>query len=606
MKKIFISTFLIILILLSNIILFAQPLGSSNLESLHKQLQVARRFERMKNYTQALDIYQTLDRQYPNNEQVFDGIQRCYLALKMYDKQINMLRQKLAENPKSVAVHEWLGTALVRSGEEEQGKQYWEDIIAMKPDNLENYKLVATLYYRNGMIDEAVATYQNAREIAGDKSLYALDMARIYEFQMNYSEAIDEYLKHLSGNKKRFNYISSKIIKLCEKEGIWAVAIAKIQEELAQSPKYYELHNLLGDIYLRSGKPELGLEQYLLFVEKSNSKDGRSLFQYAQRCEDEGEFAVAVSAYNALIERVPASPFRDKSILQKGSALTSLARYDEALQTYQTFVDEEKSKRSHYVADAYLGIGDIYLYHLKQPGKALEAYDKLTKFPGKRDRFTVYFRIADVFFVQDKFDQAKEQYQKIQKMASGNSLVDEEAYYKLANLELLQGNLDTAGKLLTEMLKKYPDGKYINDALNWSIFINENQQAKEDMQQYLQGLLYHKQMKYELAISEFQQIITNASASPLADDALLQLAEVHKDISDYQKALDNYQKLMEEYPDSELAAEAQMKMGDLYSEGMDDYSSAKIAYEKVILEYPESLQADLVRKKLQKISGKIQ
>ena len=417
---------------------------------------------------------------------------------------------------------------------------------------------------------------------------------------MNYSEAIDEYLKYLKAKPKQFSYISRKIIGLCEREKIWDEAIVKIQKAIEDNPENADLHKLIGDIYLRAGKPDLGLAQYLLYENKSNS-NGIALFNYAQRCEDEGDYNTAIKAYDEIITR-DYWHYKDRAILRKASALVAVFRYQEALDAYNILISQKK--KSQYTSDAYLGIGDIYLFKLRDINNALKTYEDLLKtFPKGKHANLARFRIADLYFMQEQPEKAKEEYEKIGKTAK-EAEVKEEALFRLANLELLQENLDEAGKILTNMIKKYPEGKYVNDALRWSIFIGQHQQESE-FTTYIRGLKHAKQMKYETAISDFEGLLQHTPQSNLADDAYFQLAELYIKLANYDKAIETYENLIKKYPESDLLPQAQMAIGDLYCLNLLDYNSAKIAYESVILNYPESIQADLVRKKVQKLSGKV-
>ena len=211
--------------------------------------------------------------------------------------------------------------------------------------------------------------------------------------------------------------------------------------------------------------------------------------------------------------------------------------------------------------------------------------------------------MADVYFIEEQPEKAREEYESI--ASAKDALVKEKALFQLAYLEILEGNIDMAGKRLTEMLKKFPDGKYVNDALRWSIFIEKNQ-GDSQFSKYLEGLKHRKQMKYDMAVSDFEDIIENDSASPLAEASYLRIAEIYAKELRFDMAISKYRQFIEAYPQSKHNAEAQAKIGDIFAEKLKNYEKAKVAYEKVILDYPQCIQADLVRKKLQKLSGKLQ
>jgi len=71
---------------------------------------------------------------------------------------------------------------------------------------------------------------------------------------------------------------------------------------------------------------------------------------------------------------------------------------------------------------------------------------------------------------------------------------------------------------------------------------------------------------YFIAIEAFRRVTDLYPLSPEADDALLGLADAHREIREYALAEHEYMRLGSEYPDSHLVAEAEFKLGVTYFE----------------------------------------
>jgi outer membrane protein assembly factor BamD len=66
---------------------------------------------------------------------------------------------------------------------------------------------------------------------------------------------------------------------------------------------------------------------------------------------------------------------------------------------------------------------------------------------------------------------------------------------------------------------------------------------------------------YYVAIEAFRRVSEAHPLAPEADDALLGLADAHREIREYALAENEYRRLVDEYPDSPLVPEAEYKLG---------------------------------------------
>jgi outer membrane protein assembly factor BamD len=71
---------------------------------------------------------------------------------------------------------------------------------------------------------------------------------------------------------------------------------------------------------------------------------------------------------------------------------------------------------------------------------------------------------------------------------------------------------------------------------------------------------------YFIAIEAFRRVVDMYPLAPEADDALLGLADSHREIREYALAENEYRRLAAEYPDSPVVAEAQFKLAVTYYE----------------------------------------
>ena len=105
---------------------------------------------------------------------------------------------------------------------------------------------------------------------------------------------------------------------------------------------------------------------------------------------------------------------------------------------------------------------------------------------------------------------------------------------------------------------------------------------------------------YSTARSGFEDFLANYPDNDLAPDAQYFLAETYAAESDAVRALQEYSRVLELYPNSRRAATALYKSGMLELE-RGNTSEARRFFERVELGYPNSPEAELARDQLSKL-----
>lgn len=76
------------------------------------------------------------------------------------------------------------------------------------------------------------------------------------------------------------------------------------------------------------------------------------------------------------------------------------------------------------------------------------------------------------------------------------------------------------------------------------------------------------------------------------DEAMIYLATIAQNRGQGEEAVRLYQELIEKYPEGDRAYQAQFMIGYVYEEMLGDEEKAKTAYRKVVANYPDSDLAD--------------
>lgn len=571
-------------------------------EQFDQQLKLAERYEKEGQLEAALEIYQNLLAERPEAPELLDGIQRIYKELKHYPQLVELIHRRLERVPKSFGLHMALGEALFLSGEVQEARGAWLKALEVVPKDEGPYSQVARAFWQRGMLVEAQEVLLEGRKILQDEVLFAEDLARIYELGANYQAAIQEYLSWLSQDVRRMSQVNSRLDQLVENDAVGEMIRETLESAVEEQPDRLELRHLLGYHLIRMGQPSLAYEHFLFLDNRDEDSRGEILMTFAQRCVEKGFHVAAIKACRDVVAHYSDRPLARRAQLEVGHNLAAMDNYEEALGAYQELIRRHPTSRES--AEALYARGEIYFLQLNHVDSALVAYRILAADTGEKSRYRdAVFRIGDCLAVKGDVEGARYEYQKMAR-GGGPEEVREKAAYKLAELSLLEGKFQEAKEEFEQLVRTFPQGFYVNDALVQSIILEENLSENEEaLMAYVEGMRLGFQRHYQQALLAFQRTLDQFSSSGLGDDVLMQIALLRENIGQHREALADLQKLLAEYPKSRLCPEAQRRIGEIYEIRLKDLPMAVEAYEQILSKYPRYLFHDEVRKKVRRLRG---
>ncbi|MBN1573592.1 MAG: tol-pal system protein YbgF [Deltaproteobacteria bacterium] len=105
---------------------------------------------------------------------------------------------------------------------------------------------------------------------------------------------------------------------------------------------------------------------------------------------------------------------------------------------------------------------------------------------------------------------------------------------------------------------------------------------------------------YDGAIESYEAYLKAYPKSPLADNSRFGVGDCYYEKGDYERAILEYSRVIKEYPDGNKVASSLLKIGYAFA-AMGDTDNARSALMEVIKKYPGEPQAELAKKKLEKL-----
>jgi tetratricopeptide (TPR) repeat protein len=216
----------------------------------------------------------------------------------------------------------------------------------------------------------------------------------------------------------------------------------------------------------------------------------------------------------------------------------------------------------------------------------------------------VKMELADILLYEEKFNQALIYYSQIEENLK-NDAVAHEASLKAAKTSYFQGDFVWALKQFKE-LKSASTQLIANDALEYFLLISDNTFADSTqtaLKQFAKGDYFLYQKRNQEAIAQFQAILKSFKGQEIEAVTLLRLGKIYEKQGEYNLALSQYQNIIAQHSDGIYIDEALYFSADIYNNKLQQPDKAKPLYEKIIFNHQDSIYFVDARKKYRQLRG---
>jgi tetratricopeptide (TPR) repeat protein len=598
------------------------------------RLRLAQSLEQSGDWERATALYETLYESDNANHIYFDGLRRCYINLKQYDKALTLIEERLRLHSYDPTLVSSLASIHYHKGEDAAADSIWQFVVRKDSKNASIYRLVASHMIEVRLYDKAITTYLKARTETGNQRLFAEDLAALYGALQQYDLATREYCTILRATPQQLSYVQSRIASYTIRdEGIQS-ALGVVKEEVRRSAENTALRTLLAWLYMERKDFESAYQEYRT-LDQLSKMNGGEIFNFANRASREGAYAVAAKAFREVIERYAVEgrlPFArlgyaraieelsgDSDIVWSPSSVPQTEtrpNYGGAITLYEMLMADYPN--SEVASQALYRVGVI------KRGKFGDLDGALRSFEGVRAMgvnlthvVDAAFAMGEIYIEHNNLAKARNEFETLIRQAPflrrlpGTQSVfaafpehaKERALFSLAELDYFEGKMDSA-LIKLEQLTRNIGTDLANDALQLQYFIQENKATSPaPLTEFSRADLLMRQRKFSEALKRFQEIAKNSPTALLVDDAFLRIGELYVNLRQYQEALKTFQTLVNDMSVSIFRDRAQMRIGEIYELNLRDTQKAIEAYEQLLARYPNSLFTEEARKRIRQLRG---
>ena len=194
--------------------------------------------------------------------------------------------------------------------------------------------------------DTAAAAYKTALELSPDNLKASLGLADLYFRSGMMNEALEEYMRTATTHRDSaaaYHGLADALLHL----GRFSESVAAAQKAIELDPNERASRYVLGLAFLRAGRTEQGhaaLQDYekLEAEEQANQKQQRTLLELDRNAaiklaERQGEDAIGL--WREALSSRPSAALETRLLINLGVAQAKLGRHRDAAETFQTMID---------------------------------------------------------------------------------------------------------------------------------------------------------------------------------------------------------------------------------------------------------------------------
>jgi tetratricopeptide (TPR) repeat protein len=566
---------------------------------LRPEVAEAERLLSEERYQDAIDLLTSIwesDTSSAPDQSVASALKRAHRALKDYPGVFAVLRKQLKASPGDPVLLAELADIYFAVDAADSAATVLRHLISAAPDDPLRYQLVAESYMRAGKTNEGLGIYRDGRAKLGDSAIFAEQLARILEARREYAAAIDEYFRWLTAQPEVSPAVQRQITSLIKIPEAAPQITAALRRIVIASPGNEYAHALYGDLLAESGQIDSAFAEYRR-ADRLAKHPGIHRLSGIGRCFETQHFQEARDESVAFLRDYPDHPDAIRVHMVRARAELALGRSLAAVELLKELAAQipRLPERAHIEYE----IGEIYREHTDRQDSAQTYFRRVVDQSGRiPERAAALLRLGDIEVYFGDLALADSTYRRAAEENPTQPL-QEEIAFRQAELMFLTGAYDDCAARLKTLVKQFPRGFFVNDALELSVILKENKDAMNwSLNRYAAGLLALRQHQIDSALARFGELASD-SANSLADEAVFQEGLLYAAAGRLREAVEAFHLLIQRYPAGFLVPRAWVQLGDLYSGPLADPAKARAAYQVVITDFRDSPLVEEARRQLQ-------
>ena len=541
----------------------------------------------------------------PQNSQYFQKTIECYQQLQQFDVAEKAIQARLDKYKQANLLVE-LGYNFQLQKNEASAKKYYDQAIDRIRKNPNEVYNISNSFEKKVLLDYALKSYQTAIALVSTFN-FNYQIALLYGQLGNTEMMISTFLNEAYANPQNSILIQNQLARFMVEDGdanfnetLRKALIIRTQKDqdvfwnhylswfYVQQKEFGKAFIQEKSIYKRS--PEslssiVSLGQ--LAIEEQDHETAKEILGFV--LENTNDLELLIQAHSYLL-KMKIEKAQEKDFVAINTELIGLlAEYESSPTTLSLQLIQ-----AHFVA-----------FNLRKPEEGKAIIKKMLGLQlNEYENAQAKMELADILLFEEKFNQALLYYSQIEEDLK-NDEVAHEASLKAAKTSYFQGDFVWALKQFKE-LKSASTQLIANDALEYFLLISDNTVADSTqtaLKQFAKGdyLLY--QNRNQESIAQFQSILKSFKGQQIEAVTFLRLGKIYEKQGEYDLALSQYQNIIAQHADGIYIDEALYFSAEIENNKLQQPEKAKLLYEKIIFNHQDSIYFVDARKKYRQLRG---
>lgn len=568
-----------------------------------QDLSIAKEYYDRKEYQKAVDIYEAALKDPKKENIVYPFYIESLYQLKNWDRAEGYLKNKISKEPNQIKYK----IDLSKVEELKTGSQEVYTPLISESIRIDRPFDLLAFFFKERKYDLAIKLINQLRVTFNDPNMYATQMARIYHYQNNKAEMLEELLNY-SQFTKNIDFIQREIGDNFETNEEQKLIERAIYQRIKKFPNDIILIDLLLWNLLNQEQYDKAFIQAKA-IDKRLENNNAKVIYLAQMTFNNGAFSEAQKMFEYVLENNPNPSiqfFAKKWLIQakeeqlKKSENFDISEIKELIKQYEELIQIDP--HSKLATECLKNSANLTAFYLKDYDKAIEILQKAIKQTKGAEMDKLKLNLADIYVLKGEIWEGSLLYSQVEKTQEETD-IGELAKLKNAKVFYYSGQFDLAKSIL-DVLKKATSKVIANDAMKLSLLIEDNSGfdstdiALNEFSR-IELLLFQNQRRS--ALDSLAILYEKYKSHSLADDILLTKARVEKDLYLPDEALETLDELYKNFSVEVTADEALMLAADIYENYKLMPEKAMNYYSKILKEYPASVYVDEARKNYRKL-----
>ncbi len=569
--------------------------------------QLAQHYYDKGEFEKAKLSYEELSKQQPNNAFYFLRLVESQQQLEQYDLAEALLLNRYKTFKQASLLIE-IGYNYQLKKDDNKAKKYYEEAIASLEKNSNEIYSIAATFEKKVLVDYALRAYEKAIAIE-PKYNFNYRMALLYGQNGNVDKMISTFLDETAVNQSSIIVIQNQLSRFMadDHEETFSNSLRKALLLRVQKEQDVFWNGFLSWYFVQKKEFSKAFTQEKAIF-KRNPQNLSNILNLAQLSVEEKDLETSRSILNFILENTSDAEILIQAhlyLLEMDIAEVTVQNQKKIEQNIQTILNQFGVSRN--TLKIQLLQAHFLAFELNDIHKAKEIIDNALKLPlNNFEQADVKMEMADIFLLQQKFNQALLYYTQIENDLKNNPL-GHEASLKAAKTSYFKGDFDWAQKQFAT-LKTAVSQLIANDALEYFLLINDSNVADSTqvaLKQYAKGDYLRYQNRDQEALKVFQQLLLDYKGDQMEAVTHLQIGEIYRELGQYDNALAAFQQILDKHQESIYVDEALYFSAEILNKKLNKTEQAKAFYEKILFNHQDSIYFTDSREKYRVLRGDV-